>query len=115
MIRRPPRSTLFPYTTLFRSRIIELSDGEIVSDHRSSATAAAKKQHERLGAYGAERALSGVWDRSAEALRMALVAMTARPLRTFLTMLGIIIGIASVASIMALGRGGQERVLSNIR
>src|SRR5438874_10765295 len=23
MIRRPPRSTLFPYTTLFRSRIME--------------------------------------------------------------------------------------------
>src|SRR3989449_6881591 len=28
MIRRPPRSTLFPYTTLFRSRH-ELSDGEV--------------------------------------------------------------------------------------
>src|SRR5258708_7419706 len=24
MIRRPPRSTLFPYTTLFRSRLVEL-------------------------------------------------------------------------------------------
>src|SRR3989441_3368235 len=24
MIRRPPRSTLFPYTTLFRSQIIEI-------------------------------------------------------------------------------------------
>src|SRR3712207_7003105 len=24
MIRRPPRSTLFPYTTLFRSRVAEL-------------------------------------------------------------------------------------------
>src|SRR5690349_22975786 len=24
MIRRPPRSTLFPYTTLFRSRIVRL-------------------------------------------------------------------------------------------
>src|SRR5947208_11366081 len=24
MIRRPPRSTLFPYTTLFRSRAIEI-------------------------------------------------------------------------------------------
>src|SRR2546422_4166909 len=24
MIRRPPRSTLFPYTTLFRSRSVEL-------------------------------------------------------------------------------------------
>src|SRR2546427_8989495 len=25
MIRRPPRSTLFPYTTLFRSRLVEKS------------------------------------------------------------------------------------------
>src|SRR2546422_5628231 len=25
MIRRPPRSTLFPYTTLFRSRAVELN------------------------------------------------------------------------------------------
>jgi len=24
MIRRPPRSTLFPYTTLFRSTIVEV-------------------------------------------------------------------------------------------
>src|SRR5256885_5941591 len=27
MIRRPPRSTLFPYTTLFRSPVIALGDG----------------------------------------------------------------------------------------
>src|SRR3712207_8413767 len=27
MIRRPPRSTLFPYTTLFGSRLVELEDG----------------------------------------------------------------------------------------
>src|SRR3989442_9652972 len=26
MIRRPPRSTLFPYTTLFRSRLVERDD-----------------------------------------------------------------------------------------
>src|SRR5947207_6121872 len=28
MIRRPPRSTLFPYTTLFRSRLIALRGPE---------------------------------------------------------------------------------------
>src|SRR5437762_6847547 len=28
MIRRPPRSTLFPYTTLFRSQLIEEDDIE---------------------------------------------------------------------------------------
>src|SRR2546422_7062052 len=40
MIRRPPRSTLFPYTTLFRSALLELdfertggSGGFIVFDH----------------------------------------------------------------------------------
>src|SRR3712207_8453158 len=31
MIRRPPRSTLFPYTTLFRSFLIALILGGIVS------------------------------------------------------------------------------------
>src|SRR3989449_10563532 len=34
MIRRPPRSTLFPYTTLFRSRIYGLALGyEDLNDH----------------------------------------------------------------------------------
>src|SRR6266704_3527635 len=30
MIRRPPRSTLFPYTTLFRSRV-RLADGRVLT------------------------------------------------------------------------------------
>src|SRR5256886_10806973 len=30
MIRRPPRSTLFPYTTLFRSRVAILEDARLV-------------------------------------------------------------------------------------
>src|SRR2546428_9118076 len=29
MIRRPPRSTLFPYTTLFRSRLAQLAATEL--------------------------------------------------------------------------------------
>src|SRR3712207_9137365 len=32
MIRRPPRSTLFPYTTLFRSRVEDL-DGDAPRQH----------------------------------------------------------------------------------
>src|SRR2546430_11159050 len=34
MIRRPPRSTLFPYTTLFRSRSLELDDAHAARIHR---------------------------------------------------------------------------------
>src|SRR2546430_6755804 len=34
MIRRPPRSTLFPYTTLFRSRVtgVETANGSIACE-----------------------------------------------------------------------------------
>src|SRR5260370_17215361 len=33
MIRRPPRSTLFPYTTLFRSLRTQKRAGEVGPDH----------------------------------------------------------------------------------
>src|SRR5256885_13563329 len=33
MIRRPPRSTLFPYTTLFRSRYVSLECGQLGGGH----------------------------------------------------------------------------------
>src|SRR2546429_4701653 len=35
MIRRPPRSTLFPYTTLFRSEVCGLESREICSTEDS--------------------------------------------------------------------------------
>src|SRR2546426_4895498 len=37
MIRRPPRSTLFPYTTLFRSRATDLRDGSRQGRERPAA------------------------------------------------------------------------------
>src|SRR5258708_31403775 len=38
MIRRPPRSTLFPYTTLFRSQVCEASTAPQSRDSVSQAT-----------------------------------------------------------------------------
>src|SRR5260221_1962578 len=35
MIRRPPRSTLFPYTTLFRSRLRECRTGRHANEARA--------------------------------------------------------------------------------
>src|SRR3712207_8755380 len=37
MIRRPPRSTLFPYTTLFRSAPLEVLEVAVVVDERVGA------------------------------------------------------------------------------
>src|SRR5260370_27830242 len=39
MIRRPPRSTLFPYTTLFRSLLIPLSGIQCPIKYRTSTAA----------------------------------------------------------------------------
>src|SRR5258708_28986407 len=44
MIRRPPRSTLFPYTTLFRSRAAHPRSGAEQPDAASSRT---QDQHRR--------------------------------------------------------------------
>src|SRR5260370_2088490 len=37
MIRRPPRSTLFPYTTLFRSRSARVAEDSLAQGDRSDA------------------------------------------------------------------------------
>lgn len=97
-------------------RIIEISDGRIVADRENpdappqAGPAAAGEMAEPAGA-PAWRA----WlDRGGEALRMALLAMQAHRLRTFLTMLGIVIGIAAVVSVVALGTGSRQKILEDI-
>src|SRR4051794_41461066 len=42
MIRRPPRSTLFPYTTLFRSQRHHRDDGEDADDDAEQRQAGAQ-------------------------------------------------------------------------
>jgi putative ABC transport system permease protein len=49
-----------------------------------------------------------------EILRVALGALRANKLRSFLTMLGIVIGVAAVIAMVALGRGAQKAVNERI-
>jgi macrolide transport system ATP-binding/permease protein len=92
-------------------RIIEISDGLIVSDKTSRSPPGT---FVRPPAQKRSSSLRAVADRFGEALRMALLAMTAHRMRTLLTMLGIIIGIASVVAMVALGEGSRRKVLSDI-
>ncbi len=94
-------------------RIIEISDGRIVADRRADCKAPALRASATAAGFGKSswREMAG---RLTEAFRMAVLALKAHRLRTFLTMLGIIIGIASVVSVVALGEGSQRKVLENI-
>jgi putative ABC transport system permease protein len=49
-----------------------------------------------------------------ETIRVALEALRANKLRSFLTMLGIMIGVAAVIAMVALGRGAERSVKSRI-
>ncbi|MFQ5672997.1 MAG: ABC transporter permease [Nitrospinales bacterium] len=51
-----------------------------------------------------------IWD----LFRMALRSLVANKLRTFLTALGIIIGVASVISMISIGEGAKKQTLSTI-
>ncbi|CAM5210926.1 Pyoverdine export ATP-binding/permease protein PvdT OS=Bosea thiooxidans OX=53254 GN=SAMN05660750_02426 PE=3 SV=1 [Bosea thiooxidans] len=93
-------------------RIIELSDGRIVADRRT-APGSEKMPPPSPVPPPAGRLRAGL-GRLREAFGMAVRAMTAHKLRTTLTMLGIVIGIAAVVSVVALGEGARQRVLQNI-
>ena len=51
---------------------------------------------------------------AAEAFHLAAAALTSNPLRTTLTMLGIIIGVGAVITMIAMGAGAQKAVESRI-
>lgn len=97
-------------------RVIEISDGVITADHcirpRDSSRARLKPLTGIPVSW--QEQCRAQWGRFAAAFRMALLSMSSHWLRTFLTMLGIIIGITSVVSVVALGQGSQEKVLQNI-
>lgn len=52
--------------------------------------------------------------RLAEALRVALVALRANRLRSLLTMLGVIIGVAAVVILVAIGSGAKQEVEAQV-
>ncbi|MGO1296385.1 MAG: MacB family efflux pump subunit, partial [Vibrio sp.] len=109
----------------FADRIIEIKDGEILSDtvtekaqpdttepltENQAATEATPPATQRTFRLGGQ-----FIDALRESFKMAIIAMSNHKLRTFLTMLGIIIGITSVVSVVALGRGSQEAILANFK
>ncbi|EAT5155090.1 TPA_asm: macrolide ABC transporter ATP-binding protein/permease [Salmonella enterica subsp. enterica serovar Enteritidis] len=94
-------------------RIIEIHDGKIVHN----PPAEEKKREQGVDAAVVNTAPG--WRQFAssfrEALSMAWLAMAANKMRTLLTMLGIIIGIASVVSIVVVGDAAKQMVLADIR
>ncbi len=95
-------------------RIIEIRDGEITADYANPNRPRTKTKTLNKKAPPPRSPILAAWDRFVEAFKMAGVAMASHRMRTLLTMLGIIIGITSVVSVVALGQGARQKIIDDI-
>lgn len=102
-----------PRIASYAERVIQLEDGVIIADTRIEAihiaATAAPNKLPRL--QPTQHAWLSSWQ---DAVTSAWHSLRAHRLRTCLTLLGIVIGIASVVSLNAAGEGARQYVLSNL-
>jgi len=92
-------------------RIIEIRDGNIVADPGFSAEQHTDKK--RLPVDDSKQE-SGLWQELLEAARTAFRSLHSNIFRTVLTLLGIVIGVASVITMLAIGDGAKQEVVERI-
>ncbi|WP_376964014.1 MacB family efflux pump subunit [Azospirillum sp. A26] len=94
-------------------RVVEMRDGRIVADtgtdggRRPGAAAPASAPAER-------HTPASVWTSAGEAFAAALRSLGANGFRTALTLLGIVIGVASVIALLAIGEGAKRAVMARV-
>ncbi|MDE1570950.1 MacB family efflux pump subunit [Aquabacter sediminis] len=100
-----------PQVAEHANRVVRLQDGRILSDEtkvptpvRPEAAEAAKRLKMR----------NNLLPDIADAVKMAFRSMRANLFRTILTLLGVIIGVAAVIAMLAIGQGSKQSVLDRI-
>tara|TARA_R110002051_G_scaffold2250_3_gene11628 strand:- start:3826 stop:5763 length:1938 start_codon:yes stop_codon:yes gene_type:complete len=88
-------------------RVIELKDGRVVSDIGSAdivTPAAESYRHTGKGPSPVSQVV--------ESVKMAFRSLRANLFRTALTLLGVVIGVAAVVAMLAIGQGSQRQVMA---
>jgi len=94
-------------------RIIRMRDGEIVADERKKPKrkkTAVRSQDISIDAILSESRQTMAQAAFMDHFRQALHAIVSHKMRSFLSMVGILIGIASVIAMLALGQGAKESI-----
>ncbi len=90
-------------------RLIRMRDGAIVSDERQ-APLPEKKKLARVAHHAPVNFFFEVF----EYLRLGFKTLAANKVRTALSVLGILIGVAAVIAMLAIGRGAQKQIESQL-
>jgi macrolide transport system ATP-binding/permease protein len=91
-------------------RVIELRDGNILSDPGPKPSGSVPPVH----SWTAKRGRMSGLATSMESAKSALMALRHNLLRSFLTLLGIVIGVGSVITMLAIGDGAKKQVVDTI-
>jgi len=92
-------------------RVIRLKDGEIIQDQKNPHSTKASKTMTVINSKKKRRfTLAEV----KEAVGMAVSSIFANKLRSFLTMLGIIVGVGAVIAMIAIGQGASAQITQRI-
>lgn len=97
-------------------RLIEVRDGRIIRDTGAPAETPTRPEHRDAPSPATQREqpLASSLADAGEAVRMALRALRSNIFRTVLTLLGIVIGVASVVVMLAVGNGARQEVIERI-
>ncbi|MGR9087208.1 MAG: MacB family efflux pump subunit [Gammaproteobacteria bacterium] len=92
-------------------RVIHILDGKISDDSAPGHDKSVLSSDHIFNPSGK----AGIFADIGEAVKTALRALRVNLFRTILTLLGIIIGVAAVVTMLAVGEGSQQQVLDQIR
>ncbi len=93
-------------------RIIRLKDGQIVEDQRTTDVKEVSLTYMSAGSQKKKRRFSLA--EIIESLTMAISSIFSNKLRSFLTMLGIIVGVGAVIAMIAIGQGAGAQITKRI-
>lgn len=91
-------------------RQIEILDGKIIADTGTGSLKPEKKPLSQVVTHGS----SSLADEINVGLKTAVRSLSSNVFRTVLTLLGIVIGVASVISMMAIGDGAKQEIVDRI-
>jgi macrolide transport system ATP-binding/permease protein len=92
-------------------RIIELADGKVISDTAASGGGAESRA---AAPFTKTVNAPSFLLQASEAVKMAFRSLRANLFRTSLTLLGVVIGVAAVVAMLAIGEGSSKQVVASI-
>ena len=96
------------------NRLIEIKDGMIVNDSTPRRQNSSAGDLQTSTFMEDDEQASAMIGEAAESMKMALRSLRTNLFRTILTLLGIMIGVAAVIAMLALGEGAKKSVLERI-